>query len=74
MRRSPEDGWRYDQLAAVLARAGFTEVSSSGSHRTWVGASGVRITLKDDGQRGLLPVYVRATIAAIDKARDSGVT
>jgi hypothetical protein len=69
MRCNPTGDWRYDQLAAELAHAGFREVSVQGSHRTWVGPRDVRITLRDDGARGLLPVYVRKTLAAIDAAR-----
>ena len=70
MRNNPAGDWRYAQLAAALTRAGFHEVSSEGSHRTWVGPRNVRITLRDDGGRGVLPIYVRRTVAAIDAAQD----
>jgi hypothetical protein len=69
MRNNPTDDWRYAQLARVLTRAGFRLGSSQGSHRTWIGPNRVRITLKDDGARGVLSVYVRQTIAAIDASR-----
>ena len=76
MRNNPASDWRYSQLAGVLERAGFRLVSSEGSHRTWIGPKNVRITLKDDGASGLLPVYVRRTMKAIDEAsaRDEGET
>jgi predicted RNA binding protein YcfA (HicA-like mRNA interferase family) len=75
MRTSPAGGWRYSQLTAALARAGFHEVSSRGSHRTWIGPGGVRLTLKDDGRRALLPEYVRRRAAALDAAeRELGST
>jgi hypothetical protein len=70
MRDNPAADWRYAQLATVLRRAGFRQVGSAGSHRTWIGPNNVRITLKDDGARGVLLVYVRATLAAIDATRD----
>jgi len=76
MRNNPASDWRYSQLAGVLEQAGFRQVSSEGSHRTWIGPKNVRITLKDDGARGLLPVNFRHTIKAIDEAsaRDEGET
>ena len=57
--------------AIIVARGQVVgQVSSEGSHRTWVGPRNVRITLRDDGGRGVLPIYVRRTVAAIDAAQD----
>jgi predicted RNA binding protein YcfA (HicA-like mRNA interferase family) len=74
MRDNPAGDWRYAQLVRVLRQAGFRQVGSEGSHRTWIGPNNVRVTLKDDGARGVLAAYVRGTLAAVDAAseRDEG--
>ena len=72
MRNNPSGDWTYSQLSGVLEGAGFRSVGSKGSHRTWVGPGNVRITLRDDGARGLLPIYVRRTIQAVDATAASG--
>lgn len=53
-------GYRYDDLARLLRRAGCSPpVDPKGSHRVWRHPSGARLQLKDDGKRELLPAYVK---------------
>lgn len=65
MRANPQ-GWRYDQVATILKRHGFTTDTSGGSHRVFTHPSGVVVGLVEKGSGTLLPVYVKNAIAAID--------
>ena len=57
-------GFRYDELAAILAACHFVLVGKSGSHRTWrrsiPGGNVLRITLVDKGSGEIGQAYVRA--------------
>lgn len=69
MHRNPH-GWRYSQLAAILADAGFElHGSRSTSHRTWIHGERprVRVTIVDLGNRPLKPVYVEKVLEALEK-------
>jgi predicted RNA binding protein YcfA (HicA-like mRNA interferase family) len=63
-------GWRYADLARILRRSRFVEVSRRGSHRRWRHAGGVSVTLVDHPGE-VLAVYVKKVLAAITRAREA---
>lgn len=70
--RNNAKGWRYEEVASILKRHGFSvNTSGGGSHRTFKHASGVRCGLVDSGSGTLLPVYVRNAVRAIDLTEES---
>jgi len=60
--RGKRTGVRYQDLARALTRADCSEVSRSGSHRTWAHpALSQHLTLRDGGSGEVLPVYTQKT-------------
>jgi hypothetical protein len=60
-----QKGWRYDQLARILERYGFTCDIAGTSHRVFKHPSGRRCGLVDAGSGTLLPVYAKEVVAAV---------
>ncbi len=67
MRNNPR-GWRYEAVARQLRRAGFSERSRKGSHRTWKHEDDRKLfTVKDPGTGEVKPGYIRQLVAQIDQ-------
>lgn len=69
MRENPADDWRADQLASILQYYGFELLNQRGSHQTWAAPSGRRVHIVDPGSSGVLPVYVKNVLEAIDEMK-----
>lgn len=70
MKANPK-GWRYEEVAGILKRYGFTTSSAGGSHRVFKHPSGIRTGLLESGSGTLLPVYVEEAVAAIERVREA---
>jgi hypothetical protein len=70
--RGKGTGFRYSDLARLLHRCKFLERGSGTSHRTWSHALlDHHVTIKDDGRRHLLPVYVKRVSAVLRRLRET---
>ena len=67
MRNNPQ-GWRYEAVARQLQRAGFSEKSRKGSHRTWKHQDDRKLfTVKDPGGGDVKSGYIKELVARIDR-------
>ena len=67
MRNNPQ-GWRYEAVARQLRRAGFSEKSRKGSHRTWKHEDDRKLfTVKDPGSGDVKSGYIRELVARVDR-------
>jgi predicted RNA binding protein YcfA (HicA-like mRNA interferase family) len=59
-------GYRYSKVRGWLRRADFeVRKGARGSHRVWTHETGVRVMVKDDGNRPLLPAYPKKAAKVI---------
>lgn len=58
----------YEAVVRQLRRAGFSEKSQSGSHRTWKHPDDRKLfTVKDPGSGDVKPGYIRELVGRVDR-------